>query len=101
MLLGIKDRIWLMTILPQETNFVLLKIIRTLRQDLSFSEDEIKEFDIKPDEKGVNWNPANEKEKDINIGEMATQIIVKQLHDLDKAEKLTENHLSLWEKFIG
>jgi len=40
-------------------------------------------------------------EKEIDIGEVVTQIIVKELKKLNDGEKLKNEHVSLYEKFIG
>lgn len=37
---------------------------------------------------------------EISIGDVVTALIVKALKDLDQKEKLTEAHISLYEKFI-
>jgi len=40
-------------------------------------------------------------EKDIDLPPRALPIIVGALTELDKQKKLTENHFSLYEKFVG
>ena len=50
-----------------------------------------------PDQFG--WKPAC-PEKEVFIGEIVEGIIVKTLQDLDKAGKLTEDHISLYEMFV-
>lgn len=39
-------------------------------------------------------------EKDIEIGATVMGIIAKSMKDMDRKEKLTENHYSLYEKFV-
>ena len=101
MKLTVFERLILLNILPKEGNFVTLKIVRKLREDLSFNEKEIKELDLKVDDKGnATWNPAKDKGKEIEIGGQANKIIVEALEKLNKDNKLTESHLSVYEKFI-
>ena len=101
MKLTVFERLMLLNILPKEGNFVTLKIVRELREGLSFNEKEIKELDLKIDDKGnATWNPAKDKNKDVEIGGQANKIIVETLEKLDKDKKLTESHLSVYEKFI-
>jgi len=101
MKLTVFERLILLNILPKEGNFVTLKIVRELREGLSFDEKEIKEIDLKIDDKGnATWNPAKDKNKDVEIGGQANKIIVETLEKLDKDNKLTESHLSVYEKFI-
>jgi len=107
--LSVKQRLILLTILPKESNFATLKILRKLKEDLSFSEEEHAKLQFRtiPDAQGsasTNWSDDGDKEigeVDIPIGEKATDIVVEALKGLDKAKKLTEQHVSLYEKFVG
>ena len=57
-------------------------------------------------EKMVKKNPElfeqrlSVEDKDFEFGEVVTDLIVKALKDLDDQEKLTNDHLPLYEKFI-
>jgi len=103
MKLTVLERLALLNILPKEGNFITLKIVRKLREDLSFSEEEIKRLEFKEDEGRVSWNPREAEKiiKDIKIGNKANSIIVEILEKLDKEKKLTDQHFTLYEKFIG
>ena len=99
--LGVFDRLLLLNILPKEGNYTTLKIVRVLREELSFSEAEHKALKfVWSDGPGVKWKTAAEKPKDVPIGEKATDIIVETLKLLDKNKKLTEQHMSLYERFV-
>jgi len=100
MKLSILERLMLLNILPREGSFVSLKIVRDLRNSLSFSEAEYKKYQFVESEGRVTWNQTEEQFKDVKIGEKATDIIVEELKKLDKEKKLTEQHLSLFEKFV-
>lgn len=100
MKLNVRERILLLNILPQETNFVTLRIIRNLKENLSFKENELKEYEIKIEGEKVFWNLEKDNEAEIEIGEKATDIIVEALKKLDKENKLTMDFVSLYEKFI-
>lgn len=101
MVLNIPERIVLFGILPEKENFVNMRIIRELRSNLTLSEEDIKEGDITVSDDGdqILWKKM--VEKDIPIGEKATDIIVEALRKLDKEKALEDRHLALWEKFIG
>jgi len=102
MKLDVAERINLLSILPQEGSFLTLKIIRELRETLSFTEKEHKTLQFKQLEDGrVSWNTKAAKEKDIEIGKKAKSIIKEKLAELDEQKKLKDNHFSLYEKFIG
>jgi len=95
------ERLVLLSALPREANYDTLKILTNLRMSLSYSEEEIKEWGITSDaEKGTtSWK--NDGEAEIPIGEKATDIIVDALKQLDREEKLTEEMMGTYEKFIS
>ena len=112
--LSVFNRLILLNILPKEGDFTTLKIVRQMREDLSFNEEEVKLCAFKHsgetvvDENGVEevvpegqikWREL-EKPKDITLGEKATDIIVETLKQLDKGKKLTDQHYGLFEKFV-
>ena len=68
--LSIKERLLLSGVLPQQGNIATLKIVRQLKEDLSFSEEEFKEINLqKSGEDGFRWD--KDISKDIQIGEKA------------------------------
>ena len=95
------ERLTLLSILPKEGNFVTLKVLRSLTSNLGLSESELKEFDVKQNDQQVTWNEKGNEEREIEIGEKATDIIVEALKKLDDEKKLTEQHFSVYEKFVG
>ena len=99
--LDVKERINLLSILPQEGNFVTLKVIRQLRESLSFSEDEHKQYKFVHEESRVTWDDKVEQVKEIEIGEKATDIITEALKKLNDDKKLTDEHFTIYEKFMG
>ena len=102
MKLSVFDRIVLLNILPKEGNFATLKIIRKLREDLSFDEAENKALDFQFEENGqVKWRTDADIIKDVQIGEKANDIIIDSLKELDKQKKLKDQHYSIYEKFVG
>ncbi|KKN22565.1 hypothetical protein LCGC14_0913680 [marine sediment metagenome] len=101
MKLSVQDRLVLLNCLPTEGDFTMLRIVRELRESLSFSEADHTEFELKVDDGHVGWNPQKAVDKEVEIGGKGTAIIVKALGQLDTEKKLTENHLSVYEKFMG
>jgi len=96
------ERLILLAILPREGNFITLKIIRQLREALSFTEEEVKvlKFVQDAEKQMTTWNLDADKPKEINMGEKATDLIVEALKKLDKGMKLTDQHFELYEKFV-
>lgn len=98
--LSVRERLILLNSLPQHGNMADLKVIRKLQESLSFSEDEHKKFKFAQDGETVRWDDNVEQGAEIEIGEKANDIIVKALADLNKQNKLTIDHLDLYEKFV-
>jgi len=100
MVLSAKERITLLGILPGQGNFRTLSAVQKLRDNLIFTEQEAKTWEIRQEEDRVFWNPEKTKDVDIQIGEIGLEVIEESLSNLDKDKKLTTDHLSLWDKFI-
>ena len=98
--LGIFERIILLNVLPKEGDFSTLKIVRNLRESLSFSEEEHKILQFKTENGRVLWKPEGDMQKDVPIGEKATDIIVECLKRLNKEKHLKEEHIPIYERFI-
>jgi hypothetical protein len=101
MLLSVLERAILISLLPMEANFATLKLVRIAKEALSFTDEENKicNFVANTDTGQTTWNEGVEP-KEIGLGEVATQLIVEALVNLDKAKKLTTDHMSLYEKFV-
>ena len=100
MKMNVAERLVTLSILPKEGNFTTLKILRELRMNLGFTEEELKDWVIISDlEAGtVNWETNGEAE--IPIGEKATDIIIESLRNLDGELKLEEHMFDIYERFI-
>jgi hypothetical protein len=102
MKLTVLERIALLNILPAEGDFVTLKIVRNLKMDLSFSEDEIKALKVEQKGAQITWDLTKETPggKEIKIGEKATDVIVAALKKLNAEKKLIEQQFTIYEKFV-
>lgn len=105
MKLSIQERIYLSGVLPKESDFSTLKIVRDLENDLSLSETEYKKYDIVAKAQGgrlvMEWNDAGKKyKKEVKIGEKAFDIIVAALRELEKKRKLPISHMDIYERFV-
>jgi len=102
--LGLFERLVCMALLPAEGSFATLKIVRELQLELAPTEEEYKLAGLKDDllTGGINaelgWDKVEDKE--IVFGDIAKAIIVSALEKLDEEEKLTQQHFSLYEKFV-
>jgi len=130
MKLGVYERLILQNILPQEGDFITLKLVRKLRESLAFSEKEIAEIDfknhwkcpkcnkvelsanvIKCQDCGIYMIPAGQVTwdeekainvvKDVHMGKAMLNLCETALQKLSDEKKLTEQHMSLFEKFVA
>ena len=116
MLMGIADRLTVMNILPVEGNYATLGLIRTLKKQISLTEEDFKEFRIKMDgekyfdeetkkevivpEGQLHWNKKGNEGKEFEFGIKTEEIIVDSLKKLESSKKLTMNQFGVYEKFI-
>lgn len=99
MLLSTADRLVLLSILPQEGNITDLKIIRKIKDDLSFDEADHKICNFRNEDDQVKWD-AGLPDKEVTFGEKATDIIVNSFQRLNAQKKLREEHIPLYDKFV-
>lgn len=101
MLLTTFERLLLLNILPKQGDLTTIRIVRKLREDLSFSEAEHAALQFEETgEKGLRWIKDADTPKEVEIGAKARNIIADVLTGLDKAKQLTEEHLPLYERFV-
>ena len=101
MLLTVRERLILQSILPQEGDFLTLKVLRKLQEDLSFTEEEHKLYKFVQSENQVTWDDKMEQGKEIEIGKKANDIIVLALSKLNDQKKLRMEHYDLYARFVG
>jgi len=100
MLLTVQERLLLLEALVQvQGNLAELRILRELKESLAFGEEEHKEFELRVEAERMFWNPAKAQDKEIEIGDVARDIIVRRLKELNEQKVLTEAHLFVCEKF--
>jgi hypothetical protein len=97
--LSVHERFMALQVLPDKGNFITLKIIRKMRENLSFNEDEIKEYEFVESEGMTSWSP-DAPEKDIDLGEVGSDILRKELIKMDEENRLEDVHFSLYEKVV-
>ena len=100
MKLNVKERYVLLQILPREGDFITITVLKELKEKVFPSVVELDEFEIKQVNSQIKWNDKGDEEREIEIGERATDIIVGSLKKLNDEKKLTEDHFSLYEKFV-
>lgn len=105
MKLSVHDRLMLQSLLPKEGNFINLKLVRKAKEALSFNEEELKSLKIQEtavDGKArITWNQQADTPKEVPLGDVIKEIVRKELKRLDETNKLSEDHVGLYEKFVN
>ena len=97
--LTVIERLILMNLLPNEGTYVNLKLVRVAREELSFSDEEVRLLQFVQDGEQVKWNMEANILKDVTLGEVVTIMVVDSLKKLDGEGKLKNEHFTLFEKF--
>lgn len=96
------ERFIVRTLLPVEGSYSTLKIVWELRMELATTEEENKLAGLEDLPGGGtdadDWDAVEPKE--IVFGDITKGLIVDALKKLDKLEKLTQQHISVYEKFV-
>ena len=108
MKLNVEDRIRIYEFIPDKGSYKIMKEATKAKKLLAFNEEEVRKFDISSglasDGKSmqVAWNReiGNEHYVDIEFPPQILSIIVKGLKDKSEKGELTENLVSLYEKFV-
>jgi len=104
MLLSVQERLVLLQAFmppapPMRGGFAALGLLRKFKEDLSFSEKEHKELELRSDGDMMQWNPQKAKDKEVEVGDVVRGMIVQRFKELDEQQVLTEDHLFVIEKF--
>jgi len=104
MKLTMTERYAIQNLLPVKEDFLTLKIIRDLKERLSPSEKELKDYGIKQignqlvyDNKKIDLKTA---EFEIEIGEILINIIRTILKDKNKNKQLHDTEYTIYEKLV-
>ena len=107
MKLEVHERIALLGLLPKEGDYAALKAVRRAREMFSFTPEEMSYYELRssPGVDGkpqVVWNKdkSSSQVKDVPVDEYITDMIRASLAELNKKKRLTEEYLSLYEKFV-
>ena len=102
MKLTVLQRFKLLNILPAEGNFSTLRIVRELREALSFTEEEHAAFGMEDDrEQGVTrWDPSLARDREYNFAARARKVIADALGVMDQQGRLTMDLMDLAELFL-
>lgn len=98
--LKVDERLMLLGILPETGDLLTLKIVRQLRDSCLFTEQEIKDLEIRVEGSTYRWDITKDGTgKEIYFGELGYDLVRKVLKDLNDQKKLMFVHLPLCELF--
>lgn len=102
----VAERLHLVRVLPAEGNAATLRIVRDFRADLSFSEKEYADYQIRSEVNAsglemIRWDPVAAQPKDVEITPVRLTMVKDALKSLDSAKKLTTELLPIYERFDG
>lgn len=98
--LSINDRLWLLNIISREGDVATLRLVRELREELSFSDKENEEHKIQVLPNGaVVWDKANTYTKTLSLGRVVHTLIADTLQKLNTSKKLNLECIDLYSMF--
>ena len=101
-LLNVQERFALLNLLPTQGDFVTLRVVRELREALSFSDEEHERLQFKwVDDGRVTWETSADAGEEFDFGWKQMQIINETLEKADTEKRLKLDELSVYEKFKG
>ena len=101
--LTVKQRIDLQSILPPTGDFLTIKMIRVLRESLSFTQKEHKLLEFVHHPNGsIEWDAKTAKKciKEFEIPETIVSVVKEVLEKLEAQKQITEAHLDFYEMFM-
>ena len=97
--LEVRERLLLLLLLPEHGNIGDIRLINQLKSDLSFTEEEHKDWNLQRDEEGTYTWDKETTGTYFEIGDRAKEIIKVELARLSDSGRATERHLKLFDKF--
>lgn len=102
MLLTVPERILLLNSLPPaEGNAVFLRSVRKLRKDLSFTDQELKDWSVRQMPAGFAWDESKAAPVEIEISGTALEYVKRFVDQAEAVGKLDERLLGIYEGCCG
>lgn len=105
MKLTIRDRLMIAGLLPASNDFVTMKVVSDLANDLGLSADEIKKYKVRTEVNPVTnvsqtmWDNADYT-KEIPFNPVSFGIVRAALKKRDEEKMITVETMSLYERFV-
>lgn len=102
--LNILERLLLLGLLPAEGDVHLIRLVMDLRRRIGFTDEEITRWRIEKvsgtDQLRWTAKPGDATEIELIFNQSERGVIKEALSKLNQQRHLTENHVSLYEKFV-
>jgi hypothetical protein len=92
------ERIQLAGILPVEGNMVDQILVKSIREKIKITEEEVKDFNLQATEKGGVTLKVEGTEKDFDFSFKEFELMKREIENLDKAEKINQENVDLCSK---
>lgn len=100
MKLSVIERILLLNLMPAEGNILEMRTKRDIGFKVGLNAEELVKYQVKDEGGNVTWNPDVEQDTEIELGEAEKGFIKEQLVKKSGEGKLTDGHISLYDKFV-
>jgi hypothetical protein len=97
--LNILERLLILRAIPKEGDIITLRVLSDLRRNLSLTEEEISEHNVRSVGDRVLFDDPDYK-LEIAIGEKAFDLIQSAFSNLNNIKKLTIEDIPLYERFV-
>lgn len=102
-ILNASKRFELMHVLPNEHNYITIRLITDLRKELELSSKDLKFIEAQPAPNGgIAWNVKKGEEliKEVSVDDFLIGVINEELKKLEKEQKITNSIADLYEMFV-
>ena len=105
-LLNVGERIQLLRLLPSAGDITTIRIVREIREALSFSDDEHKKYSVTVQDAGdersfIKWDRiAGMETKEVEISDKICSMVKARLVNMDKMNELELSMIRFYEIFV-
>ena len=96
----VRDRLILLNVIPVQGNLVTLKMVRVLREELGFDNDEYQAFNLRTEGGSFHWDETKERSKEVSVPITMQELIISAFGKLSKENALHLEHVDLYERFM-
>lgn len=98
--LMLAERLRLLAVLPPVGGLATVRLVRELRERLSFGKEEAESLGAKTVGESITWNPEKDKGREFSFGGFEVELIISALRKLDTDKTMTPDLVPLWDVFV-